>query len=60
MRKGLDLTSDADLEIRTEDTFATACWLLGIPLDLKRIDGRPVRSAFFKPDPDAELLQPTK
>jgi arylsulfatase A-like enzyme len=46
VRKAVDLTGDADLEVRTEDTFATACWLLGIPLDIKRIDGRPVVAAF--------------
>lgn len=45
VRKGLDLTTDADLEVRTEDTFATACWLLGIPLE-KRVDGKPVAAAF--------------
>ena len=33
MIDALDLTMDADLEIRTEDTFATTCWLLGIPLE---------------------------
>jgi arylsulfatase A-like enzyme len=60
VRKALDLTTDGDLEVRTEDTFATACWLLGIPLDLKRIDGRPVKAAFFKPSADEELLQPAR
>lgn len=60
VRKALDLTGDADLEVRTEDTFATACWLLGIPLDLKRIDGRPVVSAFTTPAAKEELLRPTR
>lgn len=39
--RGLDLTGDADLELRTEDTFATICWLLGIELR-EPIDGHPV------------------
>lgn len=36
-----DLTTNGDLEIRTEDTFATVCWLLGITPP-KPIDGHPV------------------
>src|SRR5206468_646539 len=31
IRKGVDLTTYAKLVINTEDTFATTCWLLGIP-----------------------------
>jgi hypothetical protein len=58
VRKGVDLTGDAELEVRTEDTFATACWLLGIPLDTKRIDGRPVVAAFQTPQAGPELLKP--
>ena len=42
---GLDLTTLGDLEIRTEDTFATALWLLGIGLE-RRVEGRPVTQAF--------------
>ncbi|MDB5326503.1 MAG: type phosphodiesterase/nucleotide pyrophosphatase [Phycisphaerales bacterium] len=42
VRRGIDLTSIAtDRTIRTEDTFATACQFLGIPVDPK-LDGRPV------------------
>ena len=41
IRPGVDLTSDANLEIRTEDTFATICFLLGIPVP-DGIDGRAV------------------
>jgi arylsulfatase A-like enzyme len=40
IRSGLDLS---DMEIHTEDTFATACWLLGIEPQ-EPIQGRPVRS----------------
>jgi hypothetical protein len=36
-----DLTLDARLDVDTEDTFATVCWLLGITPS-KPIDGRPV------------------
>lgn len=39
--KDLDLTTIEALEVRTEDTFATACWLLGITPQ-KAIDGHPV------------------
>ena len=38
----LDLTTHAKLDIRTEDTFATVCWLLGLPVR-KAIDGHAVR-----------------
>lgn len=57
VKQGRDLTTDAELEVNTEDTFATALWLLGIPLDPK-IDGKPVKAAFDVPaDPPAELLK---
>ena len=32
IRKGADLTRDTSLTVRAEDTFATACGVLGIPL----------------------------
>ncbi len=38
---GFDLASIAELRVRTEDTFATACWLLGLTAP-KPIDGRAV------------------
>jgi predicted AlkP superfamily pyrophosphatase or phosphodiesterase len=41
IRRNLDLTTDADLTVHTEDTFATVCRLLGIPIP-GAIDGRPV------------------
>jgi predicted AlkP superfamily pyrophosphatase or phosphodiesterase len=40
-----DLTQLAGLEVHTEDTCATACWLLGLPLP-DYFDGKPVRAAF--------------
>lgn len=46
IRQNFDLTRVADLQIRTEDTFATACEWLGADLP-KKIDGRPVKAAFL-------------
>ena len=45
VRKNFDLTQIDALEVRTEDTCATACWLLGLPLPAY-FDGKPVREAF--------------
>jgi hypothetical protein len=57
VRKNVDLTVYRDWPVRTYDTFATACKILGLqyPAD---IDGRPVDPAFesFK---SSELLGPT-
>ncbi len=52
IRKGVDLTQYEPLVINTEDTFATACKLLDIPID-PRIDGRPVVPVLESP---GELL----
>jgi predicted AlkP superfamily pyrophosphatase or phosphodiesterase len=41
IRRNYDLTLLESLTINTEDTFATACGLLGIPLKQK-IDGKPI------------------
>jgi predicted AlkP superfamily pyrophosphatase or phosphodiesterase len=45
VRKNIDLTTYADLIINTEDTFATASYVLQIPVG-KLIDGKPVRQIF--------------
>jgi predicted AlkP superfamily pyrophosphatase or phosphodiesterase len=45
VRKNFDLTSIASLEVRTEDTCATACYLLGLP-QAPYFDGKPVFAAF--------------
>lgn len=45
VRENFDLTQIAALDVRTEDTCATACWLLGLAL-APNLDGRPVREAF--------------
>ena len=44
-----DLTQIATLNVKTEDTFATVCWLLAIPVP-NAIDGKPIR----------EILAPAK
>ena len=41
VRENYDLTLQADLTVNTEDTFATACWFLDIPLP-GGLDGKPV------------------
>jgi predicted AlkP superfamily pyrophosphatase or phosphodiesterase len=45
VRKNFDLTSSAALEVRTEDTCATACYVLGLP-QAPYFDGKPVTAAF--------------
>lgn len=57
VRKNLDLTTFPDLVINTEDTFATTCAVLGLPLD-KQLDGKPVTQAMESAGPDGELLAP--
>ena len=52
VRTNYDLTRAADLKVNTEDTFATACYVLGIPPPAD-IDGKPILAIFEKP---AELL----
>jgi hypothetical protein len=45
VRKNFDLTMSATLEVHTEDTCATACYLLGLP-QAPYFDGKPVVLAF--------------
>jgi predicted AlkP superfamily pyrophosphatase or phosphodiesterase len=45
VRKGVDLTQFSDLEVRTEDTAATALYVLGAPLPAY-LDGKPILAAF--------------
>ena len=55
VRRGYDLTRDATLTVNTEDTFATACWFLGLtPPD--KIDGKPIEQVLA----DRELLRNVK
>jgi predicted AlkP superfamily pyrophosphatase or phosphodiesterase len=53
LRRGLDLTTYRELTINTEDTFATACWLLNIPIE-ETIDGKAVR--LITETPPAQLI----
>jgi hypothetical protein len=55
IRKNYDLTQDPTLTVNTYDTFATACFFLGLPLPSK-IDGKPVEQVL----PDRELLKDAK
>jgi arylsulfatase A-like enzyme len=44
IRKNYDLTREPELEVNIYDTFATTCYLLGIPLPGKT-DGKPILQA---------------
>jgi len=44
VRRGVDLAKAGGPHVHVEDTFATASWLLGLPLP-SGIDGRPLTSA---------------
>jgi predicted AlkP superfamily pyrophosphatase or phosphodiesterase len=55
IRKGYDLTRDANLTVNTEDTFATACWFLGLRPPGK-IDGKAIEQVLA----DRELLRDAK
>jgi hypothetical protein len=44
----VDLTIHANLAVRTEDTFATAAYVLGITTS-KPVDGKPVMEIFCPP-----------
>jgi predicted AlkP superfamily pyrophosphatase or phosphodiesterase len=50
VRENYDLTLRADLTINTEDTFATACWFLDIPLP-DGLDGKPVTAVMKQGKP---------
>ena len=54
--KNVDLTHFRDRTIDTEDTFATACWLLGIDPSGENVSGKPVTEILEV----NELLTPTK
>lgn len=54
VRKNFDLARYDDVQVNTEDTFATACYALGLKLGTY-VDGRPVTRAFQLD----ELIQPT-
>lgn len=52
VRAGLDLTTIGPLEVQTYDTFATACWVMGLRPS-PNIDGKVVREIFSQ----QELMQ---
>jgi arylsulfatase A-like enzyme len=56
IRKNLDLTTYSKLDVNTEDTFATVCWLMGIPVPTTSLDGKPIKQILQQD----ELLQPAK
>jgi arylsulfatase A-like enzyme len=49
VRRGFDLTRFPDLTVNTEDTFATACYVLGMR-PAPHIDGKPVREIVCQED----------
>jgi len=55
IRRNFDLTRYAELNINTEDTFATASYLLNIPID-EDIDGKAVLQVLEELKPEEEML----
>ncbi len=55
IRKNLDLTTDRNLIINTEDTFATAAFVMGLTPD-SGVDGKPIQRIFERD----ELIEPAK
>ena len=55
VRRGYDLTIQDKVQVNTEDTFATACAMMGIPYP-QNIDGKFVEQ-ILEPGPDQELLK---
>jgi phosphopentomutase len=55
VRKHLDLTTYPRLEVNTYDTFATCCWVMGIPPTVPDMDGVPVK--VIMEQPATELLK---
>src|SRR5688572_10635122 len=58
VRTNYDLTIQDKVQVNTEDTFATACAMMGIPYPADRIDGKFVEQIIDKdPKPGEELLK---
>ena len=56
IKQNLDLTTLGDLAVNTEDTFATACYLLHIPVD-EDSDGKPILQVLESiKEPEGELM----
>jgi len=56
VRQHLDLTSYPRLDVQTYDTFATACYVMGIPPTVPDLDGKPVKQIFPEKKGPDELL----
>jgi predicted AlkP superfamily pyrophosphatase or phosphodiesterase len=56
IRKGLDLTIYAQMQVDTEDTFCTTCYVLGIQPRQLPLDGKPVMEIFDRSG--QELMRP--
>ncbi len=56
IRKNIDLTTKATLVVNTEDTFATACYLLKIPMD-EDVDGKAVLQVMEEAAPEEMLVE---
>ncbi len=54
VRPGFDLTRLSELQIDTYDTFATACYVLGLPIP-EHCEGKPIQEIFV----EREALQAT-
>lgn len=48
VKKDYDLTQIPELNVKIEDTFATACWFMQIPYD-PSVDGQPVTQIMITP-----------
>lgn len=55
VRRNVDLTTSSRLTVNTEDTFATACFLLNIQMD-EDLDGKPILQAFEQHEEDEDLM----
>jgi arylsulfatase A-like enzyme len=56
VRENFDLTRLDQLTVHTEDTFATACWFLGIPL-AAYVEGKPINQ-IAQPAGEARRTEP--
>ena len=59
VRRNFDLTRlGRDFDVNTYDTFATACYVLGIPITY-RIDGKPIHQIFDNQEMMISTFQPS-
>jgi predicted AlkP superfamily pyrophosphatase or phosphodiesterase len=55
IRQNVDLTTSSRLTVNTEDTFATACFVMNIQMD-EDLDGKPVLQAFEQHEEEEDLM----